>query len=260
MNIYKPDKIGNATGIQYTKAPGTVAGATWNPTGGCFHNCSWVMDGAVIGCYAKAIADRFRSDKVYQHGFQHAYWHPGRLDEPKRKKQPHGIFIGSMADLYGQWVKEDRIHEVLNVCNETPQHTYFSLTKNPRRLLDFNHPENEWVGCSLPGGPRRRKRDPEMVMMNTLRYLYDVRAVVRWVSLEPLWFDVAGVLRRWIEEGSSLPFDWMVIGAGSNGNRVYQPKPEWVDGLLDVAGRCDIPIFMKKNLDWPERVMAFPEV
>ena len=49
MNIYKPTNDGRATGIEWTRPPGTVAGATWNPIAGCYNNCKWEMpDGTII--------------------------------------------------------------------------------------------------------------------------------------------------------------------------------------------------------------------
>ena len=252
MNIYK-----NGQGIEWTSIPGVVAGASLNPVAGCFHNCAWRMPGGeMVSCYAEAMADRFNGH--YPDGFQHRYWYPERLKEPAKKKKPHGIFLGSMADMFGQWVNGFQIQAVLKMCWNTPQHTYFTLTKNPRRYLDFSLPDNVWAGCSLPGGPLLQQRHADSAMMVYLRYMYDVRATVRWLSLEPLWFDVAATLRRWVESGLHLPCDWMVIGAGSNGNKLYQPKPEWVQALVDFGIEYNIPVFMKKNLNWPERLEQFP--
>ena len=61
MNRQKPPK-----GIEWTRirqADGTeLPGYTWNPTGGCFHGCTWRMpDGSITECYAKTIAERFTS-------------------------------------------------------------------------------------------------------------------------------------------------------------------------------------------------------
>ncbi len=258
MNIYKPDENGDATGIEWTMLPGTVAGASLNPIAGCYHNCMWEMPGGdVVSCYAEAMADRFKNH--YKHGFQHPYWYPERLEEPGKKIDPHGIFLGSMADMFGQWVAAYQIHDVLNMCTDTPQHTYFTLTKNPRRYNDFDLPKNVWAGCSLPGGPLMQNQDAHSAMMVYLRHMLDVKATVRWFSLEPLWFDVAATLRRWIESGLPLPIDWLVIGAASNGQKLYQPKEEWVQGLIYLCAEQGIPIFMKKNLDWWERAQQFPD-
>jgi len=259
MQIYRPDENGNATGIEWTKAPGCVAGATWNPTGGCFHNCRFMMpDGSIVGCYAKALANRFSAH--YQYGFRHHYWHPQRLNEPGNKKEPLGIFVGSMADVYGHWVDNDEISAILLTCKDAQQHTFFTLTKNPKRMVHFDIPENVWSGCSLPGGNVIGETNGMNSLWKYVDIMNTVRSSVRWFSFEPLWFDAADVLRRYIETGLSLPIDWMVIGAASNGRTIYQPKKEWVQGLLDIADEHGIPVFMKYNLDWPERRMEFPEV
>ena len=54
---------------------------------------------------------------------------------------------------------------------------------------------------------------------------------------------VAGGLYFTIITGALL-----VIGAASNGRRVYQPKPEWVEVLLEQMDRQYIPVFFKGNL------------
>lgn len=258
LNKYK-----DGHGIEWTKIPDVdnpgefLPGASWNPTNGCLHCCVFNMpDGAMIGCYAGALANRFNGQ--YPHGFAHHYWHPARLDDPVKEKKPHGIFLGSMADVWGRWVTIDQIDQILKVCRDTQQHTYFTLTKNPRRMLTFNLPENVWAGCSLPGGPLLPRANAYHAMRTYLRYMLDVKATVRWLSLEPLWFDVAEVLRDWVECGFPLPIDWMVIGAGSDGNRLHQPEPEWVQGLIDFCDANDVPVFMKNNLAWTARMMQFP--
>lgn len=254
MNIYK-----NGKGIEWTHVPGTVAGASLNPTAGCFHGCLWEMpDGDVAGCYAEGLASRFGNR--YPHGFAHHYWHPDRLLEPAKKKEPHGIFIGSMADVYGHWVEGWQIDAILDMCMEADWHTFLTLTKNPMRMLDFWMSDNVWAGCSLPGGPLLAERNAHNAMMVYLRYMHDLWATVRWFSFEPLWFDVATTLRNWLESGLSLPMEWAVIGAASKGAKLYQPRSEWVQGLLDVCDEHEIPVFMKHNLHWPERRMEFPDV
>lgn len=253
MNIYK---VGQ--GIEWTNPPGTVAGSSLNPTAGCKHHCMWEMPGgAVVSCYAEDLAGRFNNH--YPHGFHHHYWHPERLLEPGKKKTPHGIFVGSMADIYGHWVPVEQIEAILKMCRDCPQHTFFTLTKNPGRMQYFDMPENVWAGCSLPGGPLIPVSNAYSAMMVYLQYMHIVEATVRWLSLEPLWFNVGDCLRWWIENGLSLPFEWVVIGAASKGARFYQPLDWWVQGILDVCDEVGIPVFMKHNLDWPERRMEFPD-
>ena len=85
MNRQNPPK-----GIEWTRirdADGTERpGYTWNPTGGCFHGCTWEMpDGSLTQCYAKTIAERFTSG--YPKGFEHHYWRPHSLNAPLKVKE-----------------------------------------------------------------------------------------------------------------------------------------------------------------------------
>ena len=70
------------------------------------------------------------------------------------------------------------------------------------------------------------------------------------MSIEPLWFDVAPVFERWLREEGDLPFEWAIIGAASNGSRVYPAKGR--DGqarLLDTLDQAGVQVFFKGNLD-----------
>ena len=99
MNRQKPPK-----GIEWTRirqADGTeLPGYTWNPTGGCLHGCTWEDAGWVTHTVLRQDhRERFTSG--YPKGFEHHYWRPHALDAPRKLKTPAGIFVGSMADLFG---------------------------------------------------------------------------------------------------------------------------------------------------------------
>ena len=74
---------------------------TWNPVTGCLHDCNY--------CYARDIANRF-----YKH-FKPEF-HEHRLEAPqntkRRKDLPDKVFVCSMADLFGEWVKKSWIQEI----------------------------------------------------------------------------------------------------------------------------------------------------
>ena len=58
-----------------------------------------------------------------------------------------------MADLFGHWVPEEQIDQVLKVMEDAHWHTFQTLSKFPIRLPEFDpFPENVWVGVSLPAG------------------------------------------------------------------------------------------------------------
>ena len=99
---------------------------SWNPVTGCQHGCDY--------CYAEDIANRF-----YPHKFEPTF-HPDRLTAPQNTKigTPRwhsdsgykGVFVGSMADLFGNWVPQEWIDAVLNAVRGAPQWTFIFLTKN----------------------------------------------------------------------------------------------------------------------------------
>ncbi len=84
-------------------------------------------------------------------------------------------------------------------------------------------------------------------------------ARVRFMSIEPLWFDVAPVFEEWLETEEKLPFEWAIIGAASSGSRVFQPKVSWAHSLIEVIEGQDVPIFFKGNMEWDDWREAFPQ-
>jgi hypothetical protein len=107
---------------------------SWNPVTGCLHNCAY--------CYARDIADRF-----YQSKFEPAY-RPARLSMPANttsKQTPRwagdtghrNVFTCSMADLFGKWVPEEWITQVIDTIAGNPQWTFLLLTKFPIRMAEF---------------------------------------------------------------------------------------------------------------------------
>jgi protein gp37 len=249
--------------IEWTRVYGR-RGYTWNVTGGCHHGCAWEMpDGTVAECYAKTVAEKFQRPGFFEQGFEHHYFNPERLEEPKRLKEGAGIFADSMADLFGLWVPDDHVYAVLDVMRETPQHIYFTLTKNAPRLNKFAdaYPPNLWLGVSMPPTfmwDKRLRADQQLRMFErSLQVLEGIRNDglnnVLWLSLEPLSFDVSKSLDIF---GACI--DWLVIGAASNGPRYYQPDPAHVQGAHDAAELWEIPVFHKGNLKWPDVRREFP--
>lgn len=228
----------------------TLPGYTWNPTAGCMHGCTWKMpDGSVTECYAKTVADKFRSEKVYSNGFEHHYFHPERLNEPLKLKTPAGIFVGSMADLFGHWTPKEQIEQVINVMRQADWHTFQTLSKYPVRLPEFNpYPSNVWIGVSLPAGHMMKPEGATRALKAYLGHMEAVQSSVRFMSIEPLWFDAAPVFNEYMKSHGHLPFEWVIIGAASKGKIIYQPSPEWIESLLDVFDEQSIPVFFKGNL------------
>lgn len=221
--------------------------ATWNPIAGCNHGCRWHMpDGTTAICYAETIAEGIAAS-AYKNGFAHHYWKPQHLDSPKKKSDPLKIFVGSMADVFGHWVKDEQIQAILDVARDCPQHTFQMLTKNAKRTRDFDMPKNVWVGASMPPdvwmGKELTDNQKERMLHVMLQSLNEANASVKWMSFEPLSWDVTPI----VEQYNVLT--WAVIGAASSGrNKYFPPKESDFLMLQSELDNQECAIFFKGNL------------
>jgi protein gp37 len=251
-------------GIEWTKTilpDGTeYQGYTHNPIAGCLHGRQWTIGDKIANCYAEDQAEKGQASIHYPQGFEHHYWHPNRLEEPLQVKKPARIFVGSMADVFGHWVDASQINQVLDICRRAHWHTFIFLTKNPVRMQHFEFPNNCWVGISSPpdfmwGKPLDAGKQHSW-LRRSLRELAKAEAHVKWMSIEPLSFDIMPILDDCVMEIGLLPLDWCVIGAASNGSVYYQPDPEHLRCLIAYLDDYGVPLFYKGNLK-PSLGIAF---
>ena len=204
----------NKTSIEWVVNPDGTQGYTWNPVTGCLNSCPY--------CYARKIANRFQGD------FKPKF-HPERLNEPLKIKKPSTIFVGSMADMFGNWVEHIWIEQILDITRKCQQHRFLFLTKNPNRYESFLIPPNSWVGYTAT---------------STRECCFDFRGKGNfYLSAEPLLGKV------YIKDN----LRWVIIGAlNSNGKPVLPDKggtrKEWVISLLCEADKYKIPVFIKDSL------------
>ena len=227
-------------GIQWTDY-------TMNAIGGCQHGCRWTMpDGKIAICYAEEVAHKFTVG--YPQGFEHHYWRPSTVDEPLKLKTPAKIFIDSMSDMFGRWVPEEQIQTVIDMTRAAHWHTFQVLTKNAPRLLKFDLPSNVWAGASSPPdqmlGQHLTRTQQEKMLHRTLETLSQKPDNITWISFEPLSWDVAPIVAQY--PGA---LKWAVIGAATNGPKVYQIDPVIVQNLIDVLDAQSVPVFFKGNLE-----------
>lgn len=200
---------------------------TWNPVTGCKMGCKY--------CYARDIANRF-----YPQGFEPTF-HEHRLDAPKNT--PHvksddigfrNVFVCSMADLFGEWVPDEWINAVLESVRESPDWNFLFLTKNPKRLVGIDWPENAWVGTTV---------DVQARVEPAKEAFRQIKASVKFLSCEPL--------KEPLVFGDMSMFDWIIIGgqSKSSGEPAFQPQWEWVESLLSQARGTGLKIYFKPNLE-----------
>lgn len=231
----------------------------------------------------------------YPFGFVPTF-HRYRLNDYIGKKG-RNIFVCSMADLFGKWVPGDWKMEVLEACRKAPQHNYLFLTKDPigysiwptkkhPHIKDYEiYTENMWLGVTYTGRERLEGHYQEWEAGNGLTiwsnfwYLWRMSGTIlptkahKFISIEPLWCDICEVedergdgklLKHFLLPGEYKSFfEWVIIGA-ETGNRKGKvtPKREWIEKLLELCRKADIPVFMKSSLAdiWGEPlIQEFPE-
>lgn len=265
----------NRTKIEWVRNGDGSHGYTWNPVTGCLHGCDY--------CYARRIAHRFgpgerrieaikrlaggagkcftlcepardKDNRVipYPYGFAPSL-HSYRLSEPYRLKSPSTIFVGSMGDLFGEWVPKDWIVKVRVVMHHDNRHRYLLLTKNPRRYAEFEWPDNVWIGTTVTSQEDANERIPPLLA---------AEAKHRFVSLEPLRgpVDLARVvydnmsvidclqgLHGWPEPHAKCArLDWVIIGAMTGPNAT--PIPDGFMRTFWQAKAAGVPAFIKDNV------------
>lgn len=206
---------------------------SWNPVTGCKHECSY--------CYARDIALSERMKSVYPNGFEPSF-RSRSLNAPFRQKVPaeaatdtryKNVFTCSMADLFGRWVPEEWINAVLGSVRNNPQWNFLFLTKFPKRMAEFEIPDNAWMGTSVDLQARVKAAEDAFA---------NVKCGVRWLSIEPMLEPLKfNHLDR---------FDWVVIGGASSSSQTpaWFPPVEWVLDIINQCRAAGVKVYLKSNL------------
>ena len=205
---------------------------TWNPATGC----TKVSPGCQ-NCYAEAMARRLKGMGVkgYEKGFTLTL-HQDRLNEPLMRKKPAIYFVNSMSDMFHEDIPDDYIRQVFDVIKSVPQHTFQILTKRAKRMERFFNsndvPANAWMGVSVENKKHGMPR---------IEYLRNIKAHIRFLSIEPLLEDL-GVL-------DLSDIQWVIVG-GESGPKPRQMKQKWVERIKKQCEHCNVSFFFKQWGGW----------
>ncbi len=245
----------NKTKIEWVRNPDGTQGYTWNPVRGCLHNCPY--------CYGK------RMDKRFGDGTFTPTFHPERLQEPLKVKKPSRIFVGSMADLFGDWTWNLKsggfattdyvVKCILHTAEQCPQHTFIFLTKNPKGMQGFDFPENCWCGTSVENQEKATERIPELLKVNCETLFASYEPALGPIDIGQL-SDFSGCqihcpdtkatcqLHSWEcreAHDNYKRISWLIIGA-QTGPGAVKPKMDWLLAA-EQAQAAGIPVFIKDN-------------
>jgi protein gp37 len=207
------------------------------------------------------------------------HWHPERLEIPLKWRKPRRIFWQSMGDLMHPLSPKYQIQAVIEVAKATPQHSHIFCTKNAVRYQEFN----PWPGNCILLTTITGLGDEEGRIVDLLQ----AEAAVRGLSLEPLlgpvnylemipyfpdgfpgcintltgewWPAVGNAEEEYRNRVQMNRLDLLIIGAmtGKGASR-FVPARAWVQGLIDQGQAAGVPVFLKDNLRWPEKIQEWP--
>ncbi|WYD79870.1 MAG: phage Gp37/Gp68 family protein [Candidatus Electrothrix gigas] len=201
--------------------------ATWNPVTGC----TKISEGCV-NCYAERLAKRLKAmgQKNYANGFN-VTLHPHTLSAPLKWKKSRLVFVNSMSDLFHHEVPLEFIQQIFHIMNQANWHRFQVLTKRAERLAELapflKWSENIWGGVTV-------EKD---MYLNRLKYLKEIPAAIKFLSLEPLLGPITSI--------DLTDIHWVIVG-GESGPNARPMKKKWV---IDIQKQCiesNVPFFFKQ--------------
>ena len=176
-----------------------------------------------------------------------------------RIRKPRKIFVGSMTDWGGEWVKDWMIFEMLDAMANS-RATFQLLSKRPERIMPIveqwvhsqRHPApNIWIGTSA---------ENQVTFDERLPWLIKTPAAVRFLSLEPLLAPVELAPPRPGVGTLAKPYikliDWVIVG-GESGPNARPLELDWIAGISAQCKCYQIPLFVKQlGSHWAKRAGA----
>lgn len=257
---------------------------TWNPlrarnilTGDVGWFCEHVSSGCGLpdagGCYA----EKMNVNTYFGNGLPYKASSLSKLEifldetmllQPLHWRAPKKVFVCSMTDLFGRFVKTEWIDKMFAVMALATQHTFQILTKRPDRMHDYMLDLCQSEDASnrvrraineIPGRLGDRRGALELPLFNVVLgtscedqptfderwpFLRDTPAARRSISFEPLLDvihipDLQGLLH------------WAILGGESGSKARRCSLPFAMRPLLKDLRAQQVPCFVKQLGKWP---------
>ena len=212
-----------------------IVTATWNPVSGCLYSCNY--------CWARDLAiTKLKNSHRYSRGFK-----PSLNETEFRSKFGKGdiIFVSDMGDLFGDFVPDQWIKQVLEHISLFPETDFLFMTKNPEKylLLLPYIPKNAILGATI------ETTDDEIVKTDKISSAplpserYKAMKALEWdrkiVSIEPIIdFDIDTFI-KWMEEIN--PFI-VYVGYDNYCHKLREPTMEKTTKLLNMLSETSLLI------------------
>jgi protein gp37 len=244
--------------------------ASWNPirarnraTGRLGWHCVHKSDGC-RNCYAESFNLRLGTKLPYKPGHVpedvEILLDPDMLLLPLKWKRPRRIFVGSMTDLFADFVTDEMLDRVFAVMALASQHSFQLLTKRPDRMrayLAAAHRDVAWVlaalevvdgyadsqqsiiaaGFPLPNVWLGTSVEDQAAADERREDFRAVPAAVKFVSYEPALEPV---------DWSGWEFVQQIISGGESGPRARPSHPDWHRDTRDFCAAHGIAFFFKQ--------------
>lgn len=163
--------------------------------------------------------------------------HEEAMYAPLKWKKPKKIFVNSVSDTFHERMPYTVLDKFFDeVVKKTPHHQYLILTKRANNMNVYFKsnpaPKNVWAGVTAENQERAD---------HNLPCLHDVKATVRFVSVEPMLGPVdLSAYAEWL--------DWIIIG-GESGPKQRVIPVKYIQDLVHQGKQMGIPVFLKQMHD-----------
>lgn len=197
---------------------------TWNPIKGCEFDCKY--------CYIKANRNYNLTPRISEGEFNVDLTNKGT------------IFVGSMCDMFGDWIPKEWIKRVLQKCRQY-NNRYLFQSKNPMRFHEFidELPQSVILGTTIETNRRLddiSKAPSPMERALVMSLLWQDMEV----TIEPILdFDLYWMIRII----KIIKPKFVAIGADSKGHGLEEPEAWKIKELIKQLELFTL-VKPKKNL------------